>query len=563
MLNLVPPVVLVVLNACVIGAYARRFRDTPHPATTWVCAVAPVIYGLGALLYLLGDEWLPGVALAGLGTLAIPPAVLMAVLPQRRVHALFAVGALLTWIALWLSRIDGERIWTRRAAELVAAGYLATVMVTILVAFLRSRTQSGIERRLVGAALPCFAVAVIYLLLKPEGFQKPIVSTSVQVGGELVLLMLVTHHPSGLATDPRGDVDSRLSLVFQVLLLALGALLILVLATNLGLFPRESNAFLVAMLLSTGMAVGYGLVRPRLDVFLRTAFFPELHQAQQRASALQGELESTRERLRRAEHLSLVGQLAAKVAHEIKNPLGPIKGYAKIIEREVLKQGALTEVVQRGLEIIRQEVETIDGRARGLLELSRPPQPQLQDLDYAELAQDVIDLTAGEAPPGVSVGWREQPAAAPGRSDPVLLRGALTNLVQNALQALTESGTKGAVILRLERDAHEPRWILTVDDDGPGLPPDVEPEALFQPFVSHKPGGHGLGLMIARGSLQSLGGDLSLERRPEGGARAVLRLPLDEGASSSGDGGEAGALVEPSPPAGDLDPKPENPAPGS
>src|SRR5690606_10226066 len=93
----------------------------------------------------------------------------------------------------------------------------------------------------------------------------------------------------------------------------------------------------------------------------------------------------------------------------------------------------------------------------------------------------------------------------------------------NAVDAL--GGRPGSILVTLAGD-EATGYAITIDDDGPGLPADVEPEELFRPFVSRRQGGTGLGLVIARGAARALGGDLSLSRRDPGpGARATLRLP--------------------------------------
>lgn len=119
----------------------------------------------------------------------------------------------------------------------------------------------------------------------------------------------------------------------------------------------------------------------------------------------------------------------------------------------------------------------------------------------------------------MSVRWGERPERADGVADPVLLRSAVVNAVQNAIQAVASGGN---VVLAVHRG--DDGWELRVDDDGAGLG-DGDPEELFRPFVTNRAGGNGLGLVIARGALRAMGGDLRLERRDGGGARARFVLP--------------------------------------
>jgi len=518
MLDLVPPAALLVLNAGVLAWLLRgdRLAALPHAPTAVVCAAAPAIYGLGALLFLLtGNEWL--LVVSTLGTLAIPAGLLLLLEPTRGGAAGVVGLAAAAWLVCRVPReVLSLRGWD--VAEVAVGAYLAVALGLVVAGLARGRVRAGLERRILFVgALPTFPIGLAYVLFKSRVTHVPLVSTSLLIGGELALLLLVREGERRLRA---GRESNALTWVAQVVLLGTGALLLLSLAMNVGLFPKSPAPLLVAVGVTTVVSVGYGLLRPRLERALSRAFYPEAHQARERLRELQGELAETRERLRRAEHLSVVGQLAAKVAHEIKNPLGPIKGYARIIERELAQEGVDSEVVRRGLDVIRQEVEEIDARARGLLELARPPDPTLQPVDVAGAAQDVLDLTRADAPEGVALAWRERPAEAPARTDPLLFRSALTNVVHNAVAALGDGPGRVELELRREPDG----WVLHVDDDGPGLP-DGDPEALFRPFVSHRPDGHGLGLLIARGAMRALGGDLLLERREPAGARAVLRLP--------------------------------------
>lgn len=536
MFDLVPPLAMAALNACV-GVHLLRRRGRapiPHAATVATCVLAPVIYGVGALLFLLLADappkrgaapvgWFPGLALGALGTFSIPLALALTTLERPRTRVLLGVMALASWVLVWTPRV-ASMPWDRRSSELLLALYVVVTTGLSVSALLGGR-GSGLERRLHLVATPLFALGFAYLLLKDHDTRQPVFSTSVLVAGELMLLVLVADHLEEEApSTPK-------TLAFQVLLLALGALLLLIVAINLRLFPKAPGPVAVAVVLSTGLALAYGAFRPAFDVWLKNTLYPESQRAAARIDALQGELEATRERLRVTEHLSLVGQLAAQVAHEIKNPLGPIKGYAKVIERDLEARGALSDVVARGIAVIREEVETIDARARSLLEAARPPAPTPEPLDLGRAVDDVLDLLRGDAPQGVRLAWREAPAPAPAELDRLLFRSALTNVVKNAVDAL--DGKPGAILVSL---AASPDGVyqLAVEDDGPGLPADVAPEELFRPFLTRKRGGTGLGLVIARGAMRAMGGDLLLERRDPGpGARAVLRVPRRSAAGAA------------------------------
>ncbi|MCO5169574.1 MAG: ATP-binding protein [Planctomycetes bacterium] len=544
MLDLVPPAAMAVLNGCVgVHLLRRGGPPLPHPTSVALCVAAPVVYGLGALLFLLmtaaagrgADPVLqtPGTAIAALGTFSVPLALAFTVVAPPRPRALLVLMAALAWLAVWVPAVRPPG-WDQRASELTLAVYVAAAAALSLGALVAGR-GGGLERRLHVVALPLFAVGVAWLLLKSPDTRQPVFSTSVLVGGELMLLVLVADHLKDDApSTPR-------TLAFQVLLLALGALLLLLVAINLRLFPRAPAPVAVAVVVATGLALAYGALRPAFDLWLRAALYPEAQRAAERIAALQAELEATRARLRATEHLSLVGQLAAEVAHEIKNPLGPIKGYARIIERDLEARGAMSDVAARGIAVIREEVEAIDARARRLLEAARPPRLTLEAVDLGAAVDDVLDLLRGDAPPGVHLAWRERPAPAPAEVDRLLLRSALCNVVSNAVEAL--GGRPGTILVALEPPAgpgDEGSYTLTVDDDGPGLPPDVEPEELFRPFASHKQGGTGLGLVIARGGARALGGGAARAGAPGPGARRPARAGAR--AADAGPGATASAV---------------------
>ena len=520
MLDLIPPLALLLLSLGIAGTLGGKVRQLPLPGLALTCLIAPTLYAVGMLLYLLGDKWKPGMGVGSLGTMAVPAAIATTLL-RGRARWIPPCLAVVTWCLAWILTIPELRpeAFGRYAVRTSIAVYL--YLILLLAAFgLRGRTRAGdaagLERRVLALSVPFLLVAGAYLSLFGLVPRKPVFSTSIHVCAEVLLLTLIGQSD---AQDDVAEPNSLPSLLLQATLLALGALLLLVLAANLRVFPKAAGPVLVAATVATILSLAYGTLRPAIDALFLRALYPEVRAAEQRAAQLEAELERARDRLRSAEQLSVVGELAAQVAHEIKNPLGPIRGYTKIIEREALMNGALSEKVARGIEIIRQEVESIDARARALLELARPPQPELAPADLVELAEATLER-ARAAHPALAWTWGERPAEAPVELDGPLFRSALLNVLMNAAQAI-ERGGGGEVQLSLRQEGDE--WWLDVADDGPGLP--EEPEALFKAFVSHREGGSGLGLVIARGSLRSLRGDLELSNREPRGTQARFRLP--------------------------------------
>lgn len=519
MLDLIPSLTFLLLNTIIAVSVAGRWdpwdwRLAPRgPALIW--AGASALYGFGTLLFLLLGQWRPGLALAQVGTLLVPSTLLLFLMPESRARPLLLALPIVTWSLLWLPSFESLPLGLALPKNGLTLFLLVTMLLSCYGLWLRHQQRSleEVHKRAFFIALPFFLLGVLYLQLRSSNTPKAVFSGCIHVASEILLLSMIGPKPRQPSSYP------FLTVVLQALLLCMGAFLVTLFAANLGYFPKAAGPILVSTSVATVLSVATGLGRRPLDLLIKNTLYPETMRVQKRLIELEKELKTTQSRLRQAEHSSVVAQLAAQVAHEIKNPLGPIKGYTKIIERELEKAGVLNEVTQRGLDIIRQEVEAIDSHARGLMGLARPLRLTVADLDYCALGQDVIDLVRSQAPGNLTIDWERRPRTALGRGDAVILRSAILNVVQNAVQAL--AGGDGAVRLSLEET--QGGWRLCVDDDGPGLP-EGDLESLFQPFVSHREGGTGLGLVIARGALQSSGGQLLLERRPKG-TRARLELP--------------------------------------
>jgi signal transduction histidine kinase len=226
-------------------------------------------------------------------------------------------------------------------------------------------------------------------------------------------------------------------------------------------------------------------------------------------SASLGDLVKQRERL------AALGQVAAGMAHEIRNPLGAIEGFAGLLENRLKDPAALSNVRD-----IRREVAVVNGFINDFLEYARPRPPRWQDCDLGavavEAAQVGLPLARRRRWPLKRHGLKKLAL----NTDPSQVRQILVNLLSNAREA---SPKGGAVDLGLEADGDWAR--LWVRDRGRGVPP-AERETLFHPFVTSKPMGTGLGLSIARKLAEGLGGRLELLSAEGKGATFILLLPL-------------------------------------
>lgn len=220
-----------------------------------------------------------------------------------------------------------------------------------------------------------------------------------------------------------------------------------------------------------------------------------------------------------ARNLTALGAMAATLAHEIRNPLGAMKGLTQLAQEDLPGE----HKTQSLMSTVVREAERLEQLVTDLLTFARPKDPQITRFDYAKLLQEV----AGGLQPkldaaGVTIRIAPGPETLVIDSDENGLRQILLNVLLNAVD-VTPPG--GAVQVRMQRDEKARNLVTEVDDAGPGLG-GRDPEELFQPFTTTKVKGTGLGLSISRQIADRLGGTLVLSERPGGGARCTLNLPL-------------------------------------
>ncbi len=217
----------------------------------------------------------------------------------------------------------------------------------------------------------------------------------------------------------------------------------------------------------------------------------------------------------RAEQLALVGQMAAGVAHEVRNPLMAIK----LLVQAAADPHRAAPFRPRDLAVIEGEIDRLEGIVSGFLDFARPPAPVKQVVDLGPVVEGAVASLRGRA--GLqAVTLDVDLAAAPAaHADPNQLRQVLYNLVYNALDAQPGGGEVRVTAVDVGGGVE-----LCVEDRGGGPPADLG-ERIFDPFVSTKPTGVGLGLSICRRIVESHGGAIRAAARPGGGAVFTLRLP--------------------------------------
>ncbi len=219
----------------------------------------------------------------------------------------------------------------------------------------------------------------------------------------------------------------------------------------------------------------------------------------------------------RAEQLAAVGQLAAGVAHEIRNPLTSIKMLVQTGREEAEARGMPAE----DLQVIEREIRRMERSLKTFLEFARPPKPRRVSLDLTELVEQTLNLIRGRAAKQhVTLGFTPPAAPVEIEADAEQLHQVLVNLTLNALDAMPQGGLLEVDLQKLAEEQVE----LRIRDSGPGISPELMAR-LFQPFVSTKETGVGLGLVVSRRIVEAHGGSLRACNDPEGGACFVVLLP--------------------------------------
>lgn len=236
-----------------------------------------------------------------------------------------------------------------------------------------------------------------------------------------------------------------------------------------------------------------------------------------------GELRATTERLVASERIAAWQEVARRLAHEIKNPLTPIRmSLETLLAAQEARHPRFPDMFKESAGVVLEEVDRLRRIVDEFSRFARMPKPQLAPVDLGELAQSVLSLYA--APPeGIQILPTLQTGVV-AKVDRDQLTQVLVNLVKNAEEAMKDKG--GALRVRVK--GTEADAIIEVEDSGPGIPPEHRAR-IFEPYFTTKEGGTGLGLAIAARILQEHGGKLDVGGEPGQGARFIVVLPRAEG----------------------------------
>ena len=248
------------------------------------------------------------------------------------------------------------------------------------------------------------------------------------------------------------------------------------------------------------------------------AFSQQVEEKMQQTTA---DLRKTEAQLIRSEKLAALGQLAAGIAHEIRNPLTSIN----ILIHSLREKPSDEEVHREDLRVIEEEIHRINEIVDQFLRFAKPAPPLLQEADLVSLFEETLQLLKPQIEKQRITVQKEFNALPSTVLDREQMKQVVLNLLLNALQAMSGGG-----LLRLSGQVLEDnRWIqLSVQDTGVGIPPE-DMNKLFDPFFSTKEGGVGLGLSIAHRIIDQHRGKIQIESTPGQGTLFTLWLPISRG----------------------------------
>jgi nitrogen fixation/metabolism regulation signal transduction histidine kinase len=259
------------------------------------------------------------------------------------------------------------------------------------------------------------------------------------------------------------------------------------------------------------------------------------------------EVERSRARIEFLQRMSTWQEMARRLAHEIKNPLTPIQLAVQECHRRYAgEDAAFRALLDTTLEVVEEEVGTLRRLVSEFSAFARLPRAELAEGDLAEFLREqrghmqlfgdeetgVRTSDADLLASSVRVGWSLPEGALRALMDRQMLHRVLMNLVRNAAQAVRETGRSGPGQVRVALAEQGNDWlVLTVDDDGPGVPESMR-ASVFDPYVTTKKDGTGLGLAIVKKIVVEHGGSVDVSESSLGGARVTVRLPRAGSAAS-------------------------------
>src|SRR5262249_37543696 len=224
-------------------------------------------------------------------------------------------------------------------------------------------------------------------------------------------------------------------------------------------------------------------------------------------------------RVQQVRQMAALGELAGQLAHEVRTPLGIIRGAAQMLAARVSDPST-----SRHINVLIEEADRLNKAVEGVLRLGTPLRMKLTRLDLVELLEGIVQVSsASSVPIGSSVKLKVPSESLWVRGDRDLLHQAFTNLVRNAFQAMSAGGTV-TITITAESASNEDHVVTSIADTGSGLS-EEDVSRLGEPFFSKRPGGVGLGFSLARRVVLEHGGSVTVESIQGKGTTVHVHLP--------------------------------------
>lgn len=245
----------------------------------------------------------------------------------------------------------------------------------------------------------------------------------------------------------------------------------------------------------------------------------ELQHTALRLSAVYRELQTSFEQVKRADRLSAIGQLAAGLAHEIRNPLASIDGAAELLDAA----GDQPELRKETVSIIRKECARLNRLLTSLLDFARPRHPEWRAVDLSKVLDTVIELVSHSSGKGIRFHKAEGDWVPQLLGDEEQLTQVILNLTLNAAQAMPEGGD-----VWLTAHKEDGGLVIQIRDEGAGIP-EENIDKIFDPFFTTKETGTGLGLSVVHQIVTQHGGTVTVTRNQDMGTTFSLFFPQTRG----------------------------------
>jgi len=259
----------------------------------------------------------------------------------------------------------------------------------------------------------------------------------------------------------------------------------------------------------------------------------ELQRTQRQLTDRLTEVAQMEERLQRITQMATLGEMAGQMAHEIRNPLGIIKGAANLLANKTLDPS-----IRQHISVLLEEVDHLNKAVEGVLRLGTPLRIEFRKIDLVALIQKITQVSTAWASPTQSVihfPIPPKPLYVDGDYD--LLHQAFTNLVRNGLQAMAK-GKGGVLNIHVEKSPSQHDIIISITDSGIGLS-EQDAGRLGEPFFTKRPGGIGLGFSLVKRIVKEHGGSIEVESEPGQGTSVLVHLPAHTTVSPQSESREA------------------------